>query len=601
MTSVSATRPDWVIFRRLLDQARPYWPHLGGILLLSLLGSPLTLLGPLPWKIVIDSILGAKPLPGIFLALLPGGEAAPGVILVLGSVLVVVIGLLRQLQLLATLLLQTYAGQKLVLDFRARLFQHIQRLSLAYHDTIGTSDSTYRIQYDAQSIDDLLVTGLGSIVTLCFTVMGLLYVLIWIDWQLAAVALGVAPLVLLMTHAARSRLRARWPEVKQYESAAMSVVQEALAAVRVVKAFGQEAREYERFVNQSSRGLRGELHLALIQGGAGLAVGLTLAVGTAVVLFVGVRHVQDNILSLGELVVVMVYLAQLYFPLDQMSKKVTDLQAALVSAERAFSLLDESPDVPDRPGARPIQRARGGVAFRSVSFGYERQEPVLDAVSFEAAPGTRVGIAGATGAGKTTLISLLTRFYDPTAGQILLDGVDLRDYRLADLRNQFAVVLQEPVLFSASIAENIAYARSDATPAEIEAAAAAASAHEFITRLPRGYETAVGERGMRLSGGERQRISLARAFLKNAPTLILDEPTSSVDVETEAAITAAMERLMEGRTALIISHRPSVLEHCDVLLVIEGGRLVSERTAARSSRSGYRASPVADPASGRQP
>jgi ATP-binding cassette subfamily B protein len=319
------------------------------------------------------------------------------------------------------------------------------------------------------------------------------------------------------------------------------------------------------------------------EGVFGLLVGLTTAVGTAAVVFLGMRHVQAGILTLGELLLVLGYLSQLYAPLKTISKKAGDVQASLASAERAFSLLDEAPDVVERPGAQPLGRARGAVTFQGMSFAYGQDRPVLRDISFEIGAGTRLGIVGTTGAGKTTLVSLLTRFYDPTAGRILLDGVDLREYKLADLRNQFAIVLQEPVLFSTSIAENIAYGRPDACHEEIVAAAKAANAHEFIMNLPQGYQTLVGERGMRLSGGERQRISLARAFLKDAPILILDEPTSSVDVKTEAAIMEAMERLMQGRTTVMIAHRLSTLATCDAQLEIEHGRLVSRERSA-----GYR-------------
>src|SRR5205814_3211666 len=270
------------------------------------------------------------------------------------------------------------------------------------------------------------------------------------------------------------------------------------------------------------------------------------------------------------------YIAQLYGPLKTISKKTASLQNNLAGAERAFALLDEAPGVVERANARSLALARGAMVFRNVTFAYDHDEPVLRNISFEIQEGTCLGIAGTTGAGKTTLVNLLTRFYDPTAGQILLDGVDLRDYRLADLRNQFAVVLQEPVLFSTSIAENIAYAKPGAARAEIEAAARAANAHEFITALPQGYETAVGERGLRLSGGERQRISLARAFLKDAPILILDEPTSSVDTKTEALIMEALAALMRGRTTFIIAHRLSTLEGCDVRLRLDAGRLTAE-------------------------
>jgi ATP-binding cassette subfamily B protein len=378
---------------------------------------------------------------------------------------------------------------------------------------------------------------------------------------------------LLLTHVYGRRLRRRSREVRKLESATLAVVQEVLAAVRVVKAFGQEDRERDRFVRQSEEGTRARLRVTLASGVLGLLVGLTIAGGTAAVLFLGVRHVQAGILTLGELLLVMAYLAQLYGPMETVSKKVADLQASLVGAERAFALLDEAPDVRERPDARPLARAEGAVTFRDVSFAYPDNPPVLHHVSFTVEPGTRVGIEGTTGAGKTTLVSLLTRFYDPTAGQILLDGVDLRDYRLADLRHQFAIVLQDAVLFSATVADNIAYARPDATDAEIIAAAKAANAHDFISRLPQGYETLVGERGMRLSGGERQRLALARAFLKDAPLLILDEPTSSVDSRTEGLIMDALERLMRGRTTFIIAHRLSTLASCDVRLRVEHGRL----------------------------
>jgi len=275
------------------------------------------------------------------------------------------------------------------------------------------------------------------------------------------------------------------------------------------------------------------------------------------------------------------YLGQLYDPLKTISRKAAGIQSYLASAERVFTLLDEPFDVPERVNARSLTRARGAVAFREVSFAYdgERGGAVLRDVSFDLPAGARVAVAGATGAGKSTLVNLLTRFYDPTAGAILLDGVDLREYRVADLRNQFAIVLQEPLLFSTTIGENIAYGRPGASAAEIAAAAAAAGAHDFIVRLPRGYDTPVGERGLQLSGGERQRVALARAFLKDAPLLILDEPTSAVDAKTEAAILDAMDRLMEGRTAFLITHRERALAGCDLRLQLERGLLLTDTTS----------------------
>src|SRR5258708_1962413 len=299
----------------------------------------------------------------------------------------------------------------------------------------------------------------------------------------------------------------------------------------------------------------GRLCWAWVEGHYGLLVGITMALGTAAVLVIGARAVRAGSLSLGDLLLVMAYVGQLYDPLKTIGRKSASLQGHLASIDRAFHLLDEAPDVVDRPNAQPLQRAAGCIQYRHVSFYYQVGHPILQDISFYVPAGARVGIAGRTGAGKTTLVSLLTRFHDVTAGQILLDNIDLRDYALDDLRNQFSIVLQEPVLFSTGVAENIGYARPAATKEEIIRAAKLADAHDFIMGLPDGYQTLVGERGMRLSGGERQRISLARAFLKDAPILILDEPTSAVDARTEASIMDAMERLMRGRTTFMIAHR----------------------------------------------
>ncbi len=471
-------------------------------------------------------------------------------------------------------MLTVYAGERLVLDFRAELFRHAQRLSLSYHDSKGATDSTYRIQYDTYSIDSVIISGAIPLISALVTLVGMIYVTTRMDWQLALVALTVSPILFALTRIFGQRLHKRWKEIKGLDSSAMSIIQEVLSCVRVVKAFGREEYENRRFVGQSQKRMSRQIQAAFFQGSFDLVIGMTMAIGTAAALFVGVLHVRSRILTLGELLIVMTYLAQLYEPLKTLSKKVADLQSGLAGAERVFSLLDELPEVVEQPGARSLLRASGAIAFRNTSFSYDGRTPILRGISFAIPSGTHLGIAGATGAGKTTLVNLLARFYDPSAGQILLDGVDLRDYKLADLRNQFAMVLQEAVLFSASIGENIAYARPGATEEDIVRAAQAANAHEFITRLPEGYDTLVGERGMRLSGGERQRISVARAFLKDAPILILDEPTSSVDLGTEAVILEALERLMQGRTTIMIAHRLSTLDVCDARIEIQHGRIV---------------------------
>jgi ATP-binding cassette subfamily B protein len=570
------TYTDFQLLRRLIRESRRYLPHIIAVFLLSLVYTPLALLGPVPLAIAVDSVIGNHGLPGIVDALLPswmtGSDTA---ILVTAASMFVLIAFIEQILNMVSTLLTTYTGEKLLIDIRSKLFRHVQRLSLGFHDKQGTSDSTYRIQYDAYAIQQVTMNALIPLVTALVTFIAMVYVTARLDWQLALVALAVSPLLIFLSQLYRWRLRAQSREVKQLESGGLGVIQEVLTGMRVVKAFGQEEREQDRFVRVSQMGMRARIKLALGSASYGSLIALTTAAGTGLVLYVGVTHVQSGALTLGELLLIMTYLSGLYKPLKTVAKKAGSLQSQLASAERVFSLLDEEPEVDEKPDARPLERARGAVAFRAVSFSYEEGRNVLDGVSFEVEPGQSVGIAGPTGAGKTTLVSLLNRFYDPKEGAVLIDGVDLRDYRLADLRNQFGIVLQEPVLFSTSIAENIAYARPDASIEEIQAAADAANVHEFIAELPEAYETEVGERGMRLSGGERQRISLARAFLKDAPILILDEPTSSVDMRTEAGIMDAMYRLMEGRTTFMIAHRLSTLARCDIRLELEHGRLIA--------------------------
>ena len=449
----------------------------------------------------------------------------------------------------------------------------MQRLSILYHDTKGVSDSTYRVQYDALWLQLLTVDTLPPLVTSVFTVVGMILVMLVLDLELALIAMAVAPFMLLFTFVYRQRLRAGWKKVKTSESAAMSGAQESLSASRVVKAFGQEERENEQFFSRYSESARAALKVFVEGGVYNLLMGLVTAVGLAAVLYVGIGHVLSGTLTLGGLLIVNYYLTQIYGPLRDVGKRIIDVQKAFAGMDRFLEILDEEPDVKEAPNALKLARANGRVVFEDVSFSYQQGHSVLQNVSFVLEPGSCLGVVGPTGSGKTTLSSLTLRFFDPTQGKITLDGVDLRQYKVADLRNQFAVVLQDTVLFSTTIAENIRFAKPKASMNDIVTAAKAAHVHEFITSLPDGYDTLVGERGMKLSGGERQRVSIARAFLKDAPILILDEPTSALDINTETAILDSMQDLMRGRTTLMIAHRPSTLRNCDTIVTLENGRI----------------------------
>lgn len=537
---------------------------------------PLTLLYPLPLKIAVDSVLGHEPIPPILQRWLPHSQSITGT-LSLAILLLLGIALLANLQGLVSWWLQTYTGEKLVWNFRAELLDHVQRLPLAFHDRYGATDSVYRIQHDAPTLQYVAIQGVIPLVTAMFMLAGMIFVTARIDGSLALIALAITPLLFLLSLGSSRLVRKRSREVKDLDTSAMSVIQEVLGSIRVIKAFGQENREHERFVRHSSKRMSGQVKLSMMQAAYNVLVGLTIAGGTAAALYLGVQHVRAGLLSVGSLLMVMAYIGQMYQPLQLLSTKVTDLQVWFASLERAFMLLDQKTEIAESPTALAVTRATGNFEFRDVSFEYDQSGRGLQKMSFQIPAGARVGIVGGTGAGKTTLLNLLMRFYDPTRGQVLLDGRDVRDYRIADLRRQFSVVLQEPVLFGASIAENIAYGKPDASDEEIIAAAKAAASHDFICNLPEAYDTRPGDRGALLSGGERQRISLARAFLRNSPILILDEPTSSVDVQTERSILQAIEDLMRGKTTFMIAHRLHTLKNCDIILVLENGKLVEVR------------------------
>ena len=565
-----------VLYSRIAAEVRACRLPLAGVFLLSLASMPLALLAPVPLKIAVDAVTLGQ-VPRFAPRLLPHATpATAGVMFAVGMLLCV--GLLVNIQGLFSWRLGTITGETLVWNLRARLLNHVQTLPMSFHDREGKRDAAYRIQHDAPAIQYVLLQGVMPLVTAVGTLMAMLVVCARLDLQLAAIALAIVPPLFFLGRASSNHVRSGSALVKQLDSTAIGVVEEVLSSIRVIKAFGQEKREHQRFVRHSRNRVAGQVRLATMQGVYSLLIGMTIAVGNAVALFVGVEHVRAGQITIGELLVMMAYIVQVYEPLRLLTSKVTELQVWLASLDRAFALLDETSEIEETAGALPLVRAQGSFELRDVSFRYGPRHRGLRQINVVVRAGARVGIVGASGAGKTTLVNLLMRFYDPHQGSVCLDGQDVRHYRISDLRRQFSVVLQEPLLFAASIAENIAYGDPEASDEQIIAAAKAAGIHEFILQLPDGYATMLGESGSRLSGGERQRISLARAFLRNSPILIMDEPTSALDMQTEAIVATAMEHLMAGRTTFMIAHRVSTLRSCDMVLVLEHGELKQVRT-----------------------
>ncbi|HEX6980263.1 MAG TPA: ABC transporter ATP-binding protein [Alphaproteobacteria bacterium] len=566
------------VYLRALREVRHFWPHLVLILVMGLAWTPIALVTPLPLKIIVDNVLGTMPLPGLVADTLPrwmtgSVDAVFGLAIGL-SVLIAVATLAYKW---VEWVVRENVAEAMVHGFRGKIFARALEISAPGRDAAATQDLAFRITCDSPALQWTAIYGFIPVITALTSLAGMLWVTAAISPKLAFLALVTAVPVIGLVHLTQGRLRREWHSVREKDSAVQCQVQEVLGNLRVVTTFGQERAESRRFLDRSRTSVRAKLRVIRMEGAIGSVLGLSTALGTTAILWLGVRDVQAQVLSVGDLLLVMGYVAQLYAPLQQIGMHIAGQQQAVASAERAFEVLDQEITVTDRPDAQARAQAIGHVRFEDVTFAYPGCPPVLRDVRLDVPAGTCVGIVGRTGSGKTTLVNMLVRLMDPVEGRVLLDGVDLRDWRLEDLRRQFAVVSQEPVLFSTTIAENIAYGRPGASMAEIIEAAKLARAHDFIARLPDGYKTKVGERGTRLSGGERQRVALARAFLKDAPILLLDEPTSAIDGTTEAGIVESMERLMKGRTTFMIAHRLATLRGADMIVRVEDGTVRLER------------------------
>jgi len=573
----------WTLSARLLREygAGERWQVAGGLAVLAA-SCALHLVQPWPMKLILDLLTGARQPPPSLASVassLGGGTALIVGMLCLAILVVHLIG--GVLNVTSTYLLVA-AGLRMVNRLRCAVFDHVQRLSLRFHDANSVGDSLYRVTWDTYCIQTIFNTGLIPSISSTLTLVGVTFMLFSRDALVAIVSLAVMIPLTIMVRRLERPMTQRSMLVHERESDISTHVQETLSGIRAVQAFGREELESERFRRGSDASLRAKLRLNVLETASGATVSLLLACGTAAVVWVTSIRVLQGRLTPGDIVLLVAYVGMLYKPLYSIAKTSAQLQGAAARAWRVCSLLDAAPDVRDRPDAiSPAGRATGDIRLSDVSFSYNPQTPVLRSVTTDIAAGTTVALVGPSGAGKTTLVSLLMRFYDPDSGCITLDDRDLRELTLAYLRRNVALVLQEPILFAASIRENIAYGRPGATDDEIRAAAAAAGAAKFIEALPDGYDTQIGERGVSLSGGQRQRLSIARAFLQDAPILVMDEPTSALDAETEAALLRTLEQLKRGRTTIIIAHRLSTIRGADQILTLEDGRIVESGSHAQ--------------------
>ncbi|HSR66662.1 MAG TPA: ABC transporter ATP-binding protein [Acidobacteriota bacterium] len=564
--------PTRQLLQRLVPYLRPHLPWAIAALGLVTLSSLFGLLTPWPIKIIVDNVLAGAPLPSWLDAPLGSWADEPRGLLLLVVLASLLLTVIQRLIDLLNAYVKTRLDNNLLLDFRSDLFQHAQKLSLAYHSSRRIGDTLNRINTQSAAIGQVSLAFLPLTQSL-ITLVGMFWVAFLLDAELALLSLVVVPFIYYSIGFYASRIEPRVREVRQMEADSLSIISEAMSMLRVILAFGRENYTQERFNEHSRRSLDSRLRLTLRQSTFAFVVGLLAAAGTALVLGVGALHVLEGEITVGLLLVVLTYIGSVYTPLQVISGTLGSLQERLVDLNLALEVLDLEPEIDDLPQAYQISRARGEVRYQQVSFSYDGRRETLRDIDFTVQPGETVAVVGPTGAGKTTLLSLLMRFYAPRQGRIMLDGRDIRMITLRSLRSQISLVTQEPLLFAGSVADNIRFADLEASQGEVEKAARAAHAHDFISRLPHGYRTPVGELGSRLSSGEKQRLCIARAFLKDAPVLILDEPTASVDVDTEAVILKALERLRGGRTTFMIAHRLSTVRRADRIMVLQDGRI----------------------------
>ncbi len=563
---------------RIIDLLYPHWLLLS-LAFIAVIGESLTdLLEPWPLKIVFDYVFGSKRMPEWLAGIIGWIGTDKSSILNFAVLAVIVIAIFGALSSYFEKYLTSSVGQWVMHDLRRVLYSHIQKLSLSYHDQKRTGDLISRVTSDIDAVQNLISNVLLGILVNVLTLVGMVAVMFYLNWTFTLIALAVAPGLFLVVYYFTRRIKKASRDMRRKEGEVVSVLEEVLSSIRVVKAFAREDYEQKRFEQGSRESVEAALQARNVKAKLPPIVEIIVACGTCLVLWYGARLVLSGGLTSGELLVFLLYLGKMYKPMRELSKMTDTISKASIGWERIREVLENEMQVRDMPGAKQAPRFKGKIEFDHVAFSYSETQPILKDLSLKIEPGQLAALVGPTGAGKTTIVSLLPRFYDATAGEIRIDGQDVRRFKQKSVREQISFVLQESLLFRAPVWQNIAYGKPEATREEIIRAAKLAHADEFITAMPEGYDTMIGERGVTLSGGQRQRITIARAVIRNAPILILDEPSAGLDAASEKLVFDALGHLMEGRTSIVIAHRLATVLRADVIFVIEAGQVVEQGT-----------------------
>jgi ABC-type multidrug transport system fused ATPase/permease subunit len=575
-------RSDSGMSRLIRELLRPYRGTLVIILLAMLVETLMSLAGPWPLKIILDNVVGSHHLPkwlDDFVVSVSGG-LGPGKmrIAAVAALTAVVIAVIGSIASYIDNYYTESVGQWVAHDLRMRTYHHLQRLSLAYYDSHQTGTLLSTITDDIQTIQSFASSATLGILVDLLTIVGMLGLMFWLNWDFALMAVGVTPFLLLFVSRFKRAVKKATHEVRHHQADIVAAVQQGLESVRVVKAFGRQDLEQEELSEVSHATVDAALKARKVKSMLSPVVTVTVSLCVAFVLWRGASLILIGAMTAGALTVFLSYLNKFFKPVQDLAKMTNAIAQAAVGVERIQAILETDTIIPEHPDAREPGVTRGEITFDHVAFGYNKDEPVLRDVNFTIKQGETVGIVGTTGGGKSTVVSLIPRFYDPTSGVVRLDGVDIREYKVHPLRDRIGFVLQDTVLFRGTIRDNIAYGRHGATQEEIEEAAKLANADEFISRMPHGYDTPVGERGLTLSGGQRQRIGIARAIIRDTPILILDEPTAALDTESERLVIEALERLMKGRTVITIAHRLSTIRDADKIIVLKEGVVAEQGT-----------------------